>query len=72
MFGGSILKFPELRIGDLVPKYPIIQGGMAVRLSTHRLAAAVAEAGGIGLIAASGMETDELRQIGRASCRERV
>ena len=56
------MKFPELRIGDLVPKYPIIQGGMAVRLSTHRLAAAVAEAGGIGLIAASGMETDELRQ----------
>lgn len=56
------MKFPELRIGDLVPKYPIIQGGMAVRLSTSRLAAAVAEAGGIGLIAASGMEQLELRQ----------
>lgn len=56
------MKFPELKIGDLIPKYPIIQGGMAVRLSTSRLAAAVAEAGGIGLIAASGMEQQELRE----------
>lgn len=55
------MKFPELKIGNLLPKYPIIQGGMAVRLSTNRLAAAVANAGGIGLIAASGMEIDELR-----------
>ena len=36
-------------------EYPIIQGGMAIRLSTARLAAAVANEGGIGLIAASGM-----------------
>lgn len=55
------MKFPELKIGNLHPKYPIIQGGMAVRLSTNRLAAAVANAGGIGLIAASGMGLDELR-----------
>ena len=34
---------------------------MAVRLSTARLASAVAEEGGIGLIAASGMALDELR-----------
>lgn len=40
---------------------PIIQGGMAIRLSTSRLAAAVANEGGIGLIAASGMGHDELR-----------
>ncbi|MCH3902397.1 MAG: nitronate monooxygenase [Limosilactobacillus oris] len=40
---------------------PIIQGGMAIRLSTARLAAAVANEGGIGLIAASGMPFDELR-----------
>lgn len=56
------MKFPQLRIGNLIPKYPIIQGGMAVRLSTSRLAAAVANAGGIGIIAASGMELAELRQ----------
>ena len=55
------MKLPELRIGNLVAKVPIIQGGMAIRLSTARLAAAVAEEGGIGLIAASGMALDELR-----------
>lgn len=55
------LKLPELKIGNKIAKVPIIQGGMAVRLSTARLAAAVANEGGIGLIAASGMPTDELR-----------
>lgn len=55
------VKLPELRIGKLVSKVPIIQGGMAIRLSTARLAAAVANEGGIGLIAASGMPFDELR-----------
>lgn len=56
------MKLPELKIGHLVAKVPIIQGGMAIRISTARLAAAVAEQGGIGLIAASGMPFDELRQ----------
>jgi len=55
------LKLPELRIGKIVAKVPIIQGGMAIRLSTAPLAAAVAREGGIGLIAASGMTPDELR-----------
>lgn len=56
------MKLPELQIGRLKPKYPIIQGGMAVRLSTAKLAAAVANAGGIGLIAATGMSEEELRR----------
>ena len=55
------LKLPELKIGTKIAKVPIIQGGMAIRLSTARLAAAVANQGGIGLIAASGMTNDELR-----------
>ena len=55
------MKLPELKIGEKIAKVPIIQGGMAIRLSTARLAAAVANAGGIGLIAASGMSMDELR-----------
>ncbi|MHC1758672.1 MAG: NAD(P)H-dependent flavin oxidoreductase [Negativicutes bacterium] len=55
------MKLPELKIGKLVAKVPIIQGGMAIRLSTAPLAAAVAREGGIGLIAASGMTVDELR-----------
>ena len=56
------MKLPELRIGHLVAKVPIVQGGMAIRISTARLAGAVAAEGGIGLIAASGMDLDELRQ----------
>lgn len=56
------MKLPELKIGNLVARIPIIQGGMAIRISTGRLAAAVGEAGGIGLIAASGMTFDELRK----------
>lgn len=56
------MKLPVLKIGNLQPKYPIIQGGMAVRISTAPLAAAVANAGGIGLIAASGMDEAELKR----------
>ena len=55
------MKLPVLKIGKLVAEVPIVQGGMAIRLSTARLAAAVAKGGGIGLIAASGMSFDELR-----------
>ena len=62
MNGGVKLKLPPLRIGDLVAQIPIIQGGMAVKVSTAPLAAAVAEAGGIGLIAASGLNDSELRE----------
>lgn len=43
-------------------KYPIIQGGMAVRVSTAPLAAAVACSGGAGIIGATGMIVEELRQ----------
>lgn len=53
--------WPQLVIGPHRPRYPIIQGGMAVRLSTARLAAAVAAAGGVGVIAATAMEETELR-----------
>lgn len=43
-------KLKPLAIGDLVAKYPIIQGGMGVGISLSSLAGAVAKAGGIGLI----------------------
>lgn len=55
------MQLPVLRIGNLIPKYPIIQGGMAVRVSTAPLAGAVAKAGGIGVIGATGMALEELR-----------
>ena len=38
----------ELRIGDMVAKLPIIQGGMGVGVSLSRLAGAVAKEGGVG------------------------
>ncbi|MGI6331956.1 MAG: NAD(P)H-dependent flavin oxidoreductase [Zhaonellaceae bacterium] len=53
---------PNLKIGNLIAKIPIIQGGMAVRISTASLAAAVANEGGIGIIAATGMGLAELRR----------
>ena len=43
----------NLVIGDLVAKIPIIQGGMGVGISLHKLAAAVAREGGIGVISAA-------------------
>ena len=55
------MKLPELKIGTKIASVPIVQGGMAIRLSTARLAAAVANEGGIGLIAISGMPEEEIR-----------
>jgi nitronate monooxygenase len=52
---------PPLRIGRVTARLPIIQGGMAVRVSLAPLAGAVAAAGGIGVIAGSGLTVDELR-----------
>ena len=55
------MELPTLKIGNLVARYPFVQGGMAVRVSTGHLAAAVAEVGGVGTIAGTGMTADELR-----------
>ncbi|MCX7845069.1 MAG: nitronate monooxygenase, partial [Dictyoglomaceae bacterium] len=49
------MKIPSLKIGDLVARIPIIQGGMAVGISLSGLASAVAEEGGIGVIATAGI-----------------
>ena len=54
------MKLPQLKIGDLIARVPIIQGGMAIRISTGNLAGAVAAEGGIGVIGASGLAFDEL------------
>lgn len=43
----------ELVIGDITARVPIVQGGMGVGISLHRLAAAVAAEGGIGVISAA-------------------
>ena len=49
----------SLRIGDLTAKLPIIQGGMGIGISLSGLASAVAEEGGIGVIATADIGMDE-------------
>ncbi|MDP4182333.1 MAG: nitronate monooxygenase family protein [Bacillota bacterium] len=51
----------SLKIGNLTARLPIIQGGMGVGVSLSRLASAVANEGGIGVISTAAvgmMETD--------------
>ncbi|MFN2341195.1 MAG: NAD(P)H-dependent flavin oxidoreductase [Halanaerobium sp.] len=55
------MRLPELKIADLKAKLPIIQGGMAIRVSMAEIAAAVANEGGIGVIGASVMTPQELK-----------
>uniref|UniRef100_UPI0025CFD929 nitronate monooxygenase n=1 Tax=uncultured Clostridium sp. TaxID=59620 RepID=UPI0025CFD929 len=47
------MKLNTLKIGDLVAKVPIIQGGMGVGVSLSSLAGAVAKEGAIGVISAA-------------------
>ncbi len=47
------MKLNALKIKDLVSIVPIIQGGMGIGVSGWRLASAVANAGGIGVISAA-------------------
>jgi nitronate monooxygenase len=55
------LNFPQLKIGHMTPKVPILQGGMGVGISLSKLASAVANAGGIGIISGTGISVDEMR-----------
>ena len=51
----DLKKMPELKIGGLRIKKPIIQGGMGVGISMSGLASAVANEGGIGVISSVGL-----------------
>lgn len=55
------MNFPQLKIGHMTPKVPILQGGMGVGISLSKLASAVANAGGIGIISGTGISVDEMR-----------
>ncbi|MBQ8652959.1 MAG: nitronate monooxygenase [Alistipes sp.] len=44
-----------LKIGNLLAQLPIVQGGMGVGISLSRLASAVANEGGVGVISAAGL-----------------
>jgi len=56
------MKLPSLNIANLIASFPLIQGGMSVRVSTSSLAAPVAECGGIGVIGGSGLPPEELQE----------
>jgi nitronate monooxygenase len=47
--------FKPLRIGKYECRYPLIQGGMGVRISAGSLAGHVARCGGVGLVASPGI-----------------
>ncbi len=55
----STTDMPKLHIGDLTAELPIIQGGMGVQVSLSGLASAVANEGGIGVIASVGIGENE-------------
>jgi nitronate monooxygenase len=59
------MDYPTLKIGRHQPRYPLIQGGMGVKISGPRLAGAVARAGGVGTIATVGLAVDSPHYKGR-------
>lgn len=56
--------FKPLVIKDLVAQVPIIQGGMGIGISLHRLAGTVAKEGGIGLLSTAqiGYQRDDFEK----------
>lgn len=55
------MNIPQMQIAHMSPKVPIMQGGMGVSISLSGLAAAVANAGGIGIISGTAIPIEELR-----------
>lgn len=63
---------PPLVIGDVTARLPIIQGGMGVAISLAGLASAVANEGGVGVIATAGIgygEPDIVKNFREANAR---
>jgi nitronate monooxygenase len=56
------MKLPSLNIAQFTASFPLIQGGMSIRVSTSALAVPVANCGGIGVIGGSGLPPEELKQ----------
>jgi nitronate monooxygenase len=54
------MKLPSLNIANFKASFPLIQGGMSIRVSTSALAVPVANCGGIGVIGGSGLPPEEL------------
>ena len=71
------MEIPKLKIGSITADIPILQGGMGVRVSLSTLAAAVANAGGIGTIASVGLGDiksgkDDFEKVSRESLVEEI
>ena len=67
------MNMKSLIIGNLKAKLPIVQGGMGIGISLSNLASAVANQGGIGVIAAAGVgmsEPDFYTDFNNANIRE--
>ncbi|TJX14042.1 nitronate monooxygenase [Tissierella creatinini] len=62
------MKFPQLKIGEKITKFPIIQGGMGVGISLSSLASTVANYGGIGVI--SGVQIGYREEDFERNCNE--
>ncbi|MDR3156675.1 MAG: nitronate monooxygenase family protein [Lactobacillales bacterium] len=58
------MTFNPLKIGELTAKIPIIQGGMGIGVSLHRLAGSVAREGGIGILSTAqiGYQCDDFEK----------
>lgn len=56
------MKLPSLNIAHLKAAFPLIQGGMSIRVSTSSLAIPVADCGGIGVIGGSGLPVEDLQE----------
>ncbi len=54
------MKLPSLNIANFTAPFPLIQGGMSIRVSTAALAAPVASCGGIGVIGGSSIPEEDL------------
>jgi nitronate monooxygenase len=68
----QVTKLKALSLGDLIARVPVIQGGMGVGISLSGLSAAVANEGGIGVIATAGIgmhEPDYFRDFPEANRR---
>ena len=56
------MKLPSLKIGKFTVPFPLLQGGMSIRVSTAALAAPVANCGGVGIIGGTGIPVEELQE----------
>lgn len=56
------MKLPALKIGNFTAPFPLLQGGMSIRVSTSALAVPVAKCGGVGIIGGTGIPIEELQE----------